>query len=39
MFGQISDRYDLMNRLMALGQDRAWRRQAASVAALPPGGL
>ena len=39
MFGQISDRYDLMNRFMALGQDRAWRRQAVSAAALPPGGL
>ena len=39
MFGQISDRYDLVNRLMALGQDRAWRRRAVSAAALPPGGL
>jgi len=39
MFGQISNRYDLMNRFMALGQDRAWRRQAVSAAALPPGGL
>jgi ubiquinone/menaquinone biosynthesis C-methylase UbiE len=39
MFGQISDRYDRMNRFMALGQDRAWRRQAVSAATLPPGGL
>ena len=39
MFGQISDRYDLINRLMALGQDRIWRRKAVHAAALPPGGL
>jgi demethylmenaquinone methyltransferase/2-methoxy-6-polyprenyl-1,4-benzoquinol methylase len=39
MFGQISDRYDLMNRLMAFGQDRAWRRQAVWAAELPPAGF
>ena len=39
MFGQISDRYNLTNRLMALGQDRVWRRKAVHAAALPPGGL
>ena len=39
MFGQISGRYDRMNRLIAFGQDRSWRRQAVSAAALPPGGL
>lgn len=39
MFGQISDRYDLVNRLIALGRHRAWRRQAVWAAALPPGGL
>lgn len=39
MFGQISDRYNLINRLIALGQDRVWRRKAVHAAALPPGGL
>lgn len=29
MFGEIADRYDLMNRVMTLGQDQRWRRQAA----------
>ena len=35
MFGQISGRYDLMNRLMTLGQDRCWRRQVVRKALLP----
>ncbi len=38
MFQGISERYDLMNRLMTLGQDQAWRRYAVEKAALPPGG-
>jgi len=37
MFDRISDRYDLMNRIMTLGQDRRWRRLAIEVAAPRPG--
>ena len=39
MFARIAQRYDLMNRLMTLGRDRAWRRYVARQAALPQGGL
>ena len=38
-FARIAHRYDLMNRLMTLGRDQTWRRVAAELAALPPGGL
>jgi len=36
MFASIAPRYDLMNRLMTLGQDRAWRREVVRRAALAP---
>ena len=38
MFGRISGRYDLMNRLMTFGQDRSWRRYVIRKAELPIGG-
>jgi demethylmenaquinone methyltransferase/2-methoxy-6-polyprenyl-1,4-benzoquinol methylase len=37
MFGAIAERYDLMNRVMTLGQDVRWRREAADAAAVAPG--
>ena len=38
MFSRISQRYDLMNRLMSLGRDQSWRRFAARQARIPPDG-
>lgn len=35
MFSEISPRYDLMNRLMTLGQDQGWRRRAARAIVRP----
>jgi demethylmenaquinone methyltransferase/2-methoxy-6-polyprenyl-1,4-benzoquinol methylase len=35
MFAKISNRYDLMNRLMTLGQDVNWRKEVIDRAALP----
>jgi demethylmenaquinone methyltransferase/2-methoxy-6-polyprenyl-1,4-benzoquinol methylase len=38
MFGRISKRYDLLNRLMSLGFDRGWRRFVIRMAEIPDGG-
>ncbi|MDX1613078.1 MAG: class I SAM-dependent methyltransferase, partial [Candidatus Promineifilaceae bacterium] len=38
MFARIAGRYDLMNRLMTVGQDQRWRRYVIAQAALPPDG-
>lgn len=39
MFARIAGRYDLMNRVMTLGQDQGWRRQALHLCNLPPHGM
>ncbi|NLD38603.1 MAG: ubiquinone/menaquinone biosynthesis methyltransferase [Desulfatiglans sp.] len=38
MFGRISKRYDLMNRLISLGLDTMWRRFLIKMAQLPDSG-
>ena len=39
MFTAIADSYDLINSLLSLRRDRAWRRFAASQCSIKPGGL
>ena len=39
MFDAIAPRYDLVNRIMTLRLDVAWRRRTARELALPPGSL
>lgn len=38
MFARIAGRYDLMNRLMTVGQDLKWRRYVIAQAQLPENG-
>ncbi len=38
MFARTAQRYDLMNRLMTLGQDQRWRRLVVEACQLPAGG-
>jgi demethylmenaquinone methyltransferase / 2-methoxy-6-polyprenyl-1,4-benzoquinol methylase len=37
MFDQIAERYDLLNDVLSLGQDRLWRRFVAGTVAARPG--
>lgn len=37
MFSRIAIRYDLMNRLMTLGQDIRWRKHVIELAGIKPG--
>lgn len=39
MFDRIAARYDRVNRVMSLGLDRRWRREAVRALALPPGSV
>lgn len=39
MFGRIAGNYDLLNRMMSLGQDQTWRRRMAQLAQVPPNGV
>jgi len=38
MFARIATSYDLMNRLMSMGQDQRWRRALLDYCQLPPHG-
>src|SRR5262249_42896036 len=37
MFHRVAPRYDRLNRLISLGQDRRWRRHAVAALQLAPG--
>jgi len=37
MFDQVAERYDLLNDVLSLGQDRLWRRVVAAAVAAKPG--
>ena len=37
LFSQVAPTYDLLNRVLSVGQDRGWRRAAARLANLNPG--
>ncbi len=37
MFDRIAPRYDRVNRVISLGQDRRWRRRTVASLELPPG--
>jgi demethylmenaquinone methyltransferase/2-methoxy-6-polyprenyl-1,4-benzoquinol methylase len=39
LFDDVAPTYDLLNRLLSVGQDRRWRRHTASLLAPAPGGL
>jgi demethylmenaquinone methyltransferase/2-methoxy-6-polyprenyl-1,4-benzoquinol methylase len=38
MFSAIAPRYDVLNRLLSVGRDRVWRREAIRATGLPPMG-
>jgi len=38
LFTRIARHYDLVNRVLAMGQDQRWRRAALECTELPPGG-
>src|SRR5712691_2849401 len=38
MFDAVAERYDLLNDVLSLGQDRLWRRFVAATVAARPGG-